>query len=276
MSRLRSVAGGIKLGAMAARREHEAWTIPASGRQVRRYPILGGVARWLLVWMTGTLALGTVALGAAELLVVVLVLGVVAYRATSSVMVELSPRGLTRGFVIQGRFLGRMTVMAWDAVVSVHSDWRIPGDDSALATVVRDHEGRSIAFSTTMGLQSYWACLAGVVAATPAATHSGLTKAILADGPPGRATLLAAARTAAVLGLVIAALVGVHYLWAQGRSSLSRSLDQGPVGEPAVGTSERSSGSTARPLRAWRTRRRPRPSCARSAPPAGRSVSGAR
>jgi len=40
--------------------------------------------------------------------------------------------------------------------------------------------------------------------------------------------------------------------------------------------SGRSSGSTARPLRAWRTTRRPRASCARSAPPAGRSVSGAR
>ncbi|HSF04905.1 MAG TPA: hypothetical protein VLG10_03870 [Methylomirabilota bacterium] len=241
-----------------ARREHQAWTIPASGQQLRRYPILGGVARWAIVWVTGTLALGAAALGAAELLVIIGVVGVVAYRAASSLIVELSPRGLTRGIVVQGRFLGRTTVMAWHAVASVHSDWRAPGDDSALATVVRDPEGRVIAFSTAMGLHNYWECLAGIVAATPAATHSGLTEAILADGPPGRATLLAAARTAAVLGLVIAVLVGVYYLWAQGRSSLSRDLEPVNGGEPAAGASGRSSDSTARPLRAWRTRRRPR------------------
>ncbi len=243
---------------------------------MRRYPVLGGVARWPIVWLTGTLVIGTTALGAADLLVLVLVLGLVAYRAACSAMIELSPRGLTRGLVVQGRFLGRTTVMAWDAVASVHSDWRVPGDDSALATVVQDHEGRAIAFSTAMGLQNYWECLAGVVDATPAATHSGLTEAILAEGPPGRATLLAAARTAAVLGLVIVALVGLHHLLAQGRSSLSRYLEQAPAGEPAGGVSGRGSGSTARPLRAWRTRPRPRAPCARSARPAGRTVSGAR
>ncbi|MGH7309039.1 MAG: hypothetical protein ACREK6_10135, partial [Candidatus Rokuibacteriota bacterium] len=97
--------------------------VPASGRSLRRYSVLGGVARWPIVWLSGTLALGTAALGA-DLLVIVLVLGLVAYRAVGSVMVELSPRGLTRGLVVQGRFLGRTTVMAWHAVASVHSDWR--------------------------------------------------------------------------------------------------------------------------------------------------------
>jgi hypothetical protein len=274
INRLPSVARGAKLDAMA-RRAHEARTVPTSARPVRRYPILGGVARWPIAWVTGTLALGAAVLGAADLLVVGLLLGVLAYRAASSPMVELSPRGLTRGIVIQGRFLGRTTVMAWHAVASVHSDWRTPGDDSALATVVRDHEDRVIAFSTAMGLGNYWECLAGIVAATPAATRSGLTEAILAEGPPVRATLLAAARTAAMLGLAIAVLVGICYVWAQGPSSLSRYLEPVNDVEPAR-ASGRSSDSTARPLRAWRTRRRPRVSCARSARPADRSGSGAR
>jgi hypothetical protein len=243
---------------------------------VRRYSILGAAVRWPVVWITGTLALATVALGAAEFLVIVLILGILGYRAVCSAMVELSPRGLTRGLVVGGRFLGPTTVMAWGAVASVHSDWRIPGNDFALTTVVRDHEGRAIAFSTAMGIRNYWTCLAGVVAATPAATRSGLTEAILADGPPGRTTLLASARIAAVLGLVLVALVGLHYLWAQGRSSLARHLEPVPGLEPAAGASGRGSGSTGRPLRAWRTRPRPRASCARSARPAGRSASGAR
>jgi hypothetical protein len=213
---------------------HELRTIASTGDLVRRYALLGLVAGWHVAWVTGTLALAGVVLGATDLLAIVLVLGVVAYRAVSSVTLELSPAGLTRGVMLQGRFVGNTTVMAWSAVANVHTDWQVPGDDSALATVVRDGEGRRIAFSTAMGLRDYWECLAGIVAAAPGATRSGLTDTMLAEGPPDRAGLVSAVRTAAGLAVVIAVFIAVHYLWAQGRSSLVRSLETSDVREPAT------------------------------------------
>ncbi|MEX2221239.1 MAG: hypothetical protein WEG40_05505, partial [Candidatus Rokuibacteriota bacterium] len=45
--------------------------------------------------------------------------------------------------------------------------------------------------------------------------------------------VVAATRTAAALALVIAAFVIVHYLWAQGRSSIARDLEAvGAAAEP--------------------------------------------
>jgi hypothetical protein len=43
--------------------------------------------------------------------------------------------------------------------------------------------------------------------------------------------VLAALRTAAVLALLLVALVGLHYVWAQGRSSLARYLEQTGAGQ---------------------------------------------
>jgi hypothetical protein len=77
-----------------------------------------------------------------------------------------------------------------------------------------------------MGLRAYWTCLASVAARVPPGRRSGLTEAILTHEPPGRRTFLAAARTAGLLALALAALVGIHYLWAQGPSSLARYLEQ--------------------------------------------------
>ena len=69
----------------------------------------------------------------------------------------------------------------------------------------------------------------------PAAARSGLTDAVLADGPPSRHHVVSALGTAAGLSLVLAALVAVHALWAQGRSSLARDLERiGAAGESTV------------------------------------------
>ena len=91
-----------------------------------------------------------------------------------------------------------------------------------------------IHFTTAMGLRGYWACLASVGARVPAARRSGLTDALLSNEPPGWRTLLSAAATAGVLALLIVMLVGMHYLFAQGPSSLTRYLEQtGAVGPAA-------------------------------------------
>ena len=213
----------------------------AAAASLGRVPVIGGIAAWHVPLVAATLGLSALGLGLLEIAVAVGVLGFVAHSALRSFVVEISPRGLTHGFVLNGRFLGRTTVMAWDAVASVHTEWRRPGDDTALATTVRDGQGRAIHFTTAMGLGRYWACLSAVAAGAPAARRSGLTEALLADPPPGRRSALSAAATAGVLGLVIVALVGVHYLWAQGRSSLARSLEPGG----AVGPTARDASSTS-------------------------------
>lgn len=91
---------------------------------------------------------------------------------------------------------------------------------------MRDTHGRAIHFTTAMGLRDYWACLAAVAARVPAARRSGLTDALLTGEPPGRRAVLSAAGTAGLLALLIVVLVGIHYLWAQGPSSLTRYLEQ--------------------------------------------------
>jgi hypothetical protein len=201
--------------------------------ELRQYRIVGGVAAWPIPVVSSMLGLGALRLDALEVAVTIALLGFVAQRLWLAGVVEISAVGLSRGFLLNGRFLGRTTVMAWDAVASIHTGWRYPGDDTALVTIVRDCEGRSIRLSTAMGLCGYWTCLAAIVAGAPRATRTGLTDAVLKDGPPGRRNLLSAAGTAGALALVMIALVGVHYLWAQGRSSFARAIDQaGELSEP--------------------------------------------
>jgi hypothetical protein len=191
----------------------------------RRIPVVGGLAAWHVPLLAGALGLGALAFGLLDVAVVLGGLGFTAQTLLRGVVIEIAPRGLTRGFLLNGRFLGRPTVMSWDAVASVHTDWRRPGDDTALATTVRDSHGRAIHFTTAMGLTGYWSCLAAIASRVPASRRSGLTEALLADAPPGRRSLMSAAATAGLLGLVLVALTGVHYLWSQGRSSLARSLE---------------------------------------------------
>jgi hypothetical protein len=205
---------------------------------LRYVPALGGIAALHIPLATGALCVGGVALGVLEIAVAVALFGFVAQTVARGVVVEISPLGLTRGFLLKGRFLGRTTVMPWPSIVSVHTDFRRHGDDTALATIVRDRDGRSIHFTTAMGLGAYWSCVAAVAAHAVAAQRTGLTEAVLADEPPDRRSVVAAAATAGALGLVMVALVGIHYLWAQGRSSLARQLEQSTTTpEPAAPSS---------------------------------------
>ena len=202
---------------------------------LRHVPVIGGIAACHIPVVATILGAGAVGLGLLEIAGVVTVLAFVAQTLLRSVVVEISPRGLSRGLTVNGRFLGRTTVMAWEAVASVHTDWRLPGDDTALATTVRDGSGHAIHFTTAMGLRGYWICLAAVGTRVPATRRSGLTDALLAGEPPSRRTVLSAARTAGLLGLVIVTLVGLHYLLAQGSGSLTRHLEQtGGLGASAT------------------------------------------
>jgi hypothetical protein len=194
-------------------------------RPLRRYPVLGGAAGWSLPLVALALAAWAVWHGALDL---GLAAGAVAWgvhAVLGSLVVEVSPRALTRGVLAAGTFRGPSTVIPWSGVADIHTAWCRPGDDSALETFVRDGDGRAIRISTGMGLAAYWTCLGEIARRAPDAPRSGVTDAVLADGPPARHHLVSAGRTAAALALVLVAVVALHYVWAQGRSSLARSLD---------------------------------------------------
>lgn len=193
---------------------------------MQRYPVVGGATAWRLPVLTTLLTLGGLALGAWGLAVGVVVLGWVGHRLWRSVVIEVSPDGLARGLALEGHFVGPTASMAWSAVVTVETDWWEPDDHRALETSIRSRDGTTIQISTAMGLQSYWACLGEIVRRAPGAVHEGLTDATLAGGPPAGRDLLAAARTAGALALILGAMVGFGYVLAQGRSSLSRSLEE--------------------------------------------------
>jgi hypothetical protein len=197
-----------------------------------RYPLLGGAAAWYLPLLATALAAAAAAGGHFEVAIGAAALAWAAHRLTRSVVVEVSPTGLTRGFVSVGAFRARTTVMAWAAVVEVRTEWCGPGNDVALQTAVRDREGHTIRLSTAMGLAAYWTCLGEIVRCAPAAARSGLTDRVLAEAPPGCRHVLSAAG----LALVLIALVTVHSLWAQGRVSLAGDLEQIGVATERAGS----------------------------------------
>ena len=202
--------------------------------ELRQYRVAGGVAAWQIPIVAAILSLGALGLGSFEPVLLVVLLGFIAQVVRLATVVEVSPVGLTRGFVLSGRFVGRTTVMAWETIANVHTEWRYPGDDTALVTVVRDREDRSIQLSTAMGLRNYLRCLAAITENSPFATRSGLTDAVLGEQTSGNRAFFSAAATAGALALVMIALVGVHYLWAQGRSSVARQLEQAERAAPSA------------------------------------------
>jgi hypothetical protein len=177
-------------------------------------------------------ALGTAVAGAWDATVTAVVVGCVAHGLGRSLAIEIAPGGLTRGLCLNGGFLGPTTTMSWPAIAEIRTEWCRPGDDTAMQTVVRHRDGATIRFSTAMGIARYRRCLGEIADRALGARRSGLTDAILAEPPAGRRETLAAAATAAALGLTLVALVGLHYVWAQGPSTLARYQD--PASPAAV------------------------------------------
>jgi hypothetical protein len=209
---------------------------------MQRYPVVGGVAAWRLPVLTTLLALGGLALGTWGLAVGVVVLGWIGQRLRRSVVIEVSPDGLARGLALEGVF-ANPTSMSWTSVVAVETDWWAPHDDHALETTVRSRDGTTIRLSTAMGLQSYWACLAEIVRRAPGALRSGLTDATLASGPPSRRDAIAAVKTAGALSLVLLMMIGLCYVLAQGRSSLSRYLEETATSPPVLAACDPGAGT---------------------------------
>jgi hypothetical protein len=196
---------------------------------VHRFPLMGGVAALRVPLVAALAVAGGLVVGAWDLAIAAAVLGTMAQRVWRSVVLEVSPTGLTRGFLLRGVFLGPTTVLPWSAIIDAHTDWCQPGDDTALETTVRGRDGTILRFSTAMGLRTYWTCLAAVADHVPIAARSGLTESTLSGGQPERGQLLAAARVAGALALLLVALVGLYYVLAQGRSSLARYLEDIPA-----------------------------------------------
>lgn len=201
-------------------------------RRVRRFRVMGGAAGWCVPLTTAGLATAGLAVGSLELVVAVGVLGWVGHGVSRSLVVESAPAGLTRGVVLRGRFLGRATVLPWHAIAEVRTEWARRGDDSALVVTVQGRDGATLHFSTLMGLGAFWACLAEVTRRAPEARRCPLTEALLADGPPARHHARSIASVTGALALVLLALVGIHYVWAQGKSSFARFLEQSQAEVP--------------------------------------------
>jgi len=72
---------------------------------LRRFPVIGGVAAWHVPLLLATLGLGAIGLGLLELAVAVVGLGFVLQSLVRGRVVEVSSRGLTRGFVLNGRLV---------------------------------------------------------------------------------------------------------------------------------------------------------------------------
>jgi hypothetical protein len=200
---------------------------------MRRYPVVGGLAGLRVPLMTALLALGGLAMGTQEMAVAVLALGWVAHGLWRSVVIEVSPDGLARRLGVRGVLVGPTASLSWSSVVAVETGWREPDDYRALETAVRGRDGTTIRISTAMGCRNYWACLAEIVRRAPWAARAGLTDATLAGGPPGPRDVVEAARTAGTLALILGAMVGVCYVWAQGRSALSRDLEEAAAVMPS-------------------------------------------
>jgi hypothetical protein len=186
--------------------------------RMRRYPLLGGAAAWYVPLLAVMLATGAVAFEAFEVAIGAAAFGWAVHRLTRSVVVGISPTGVTRGLLSLGSFRARTIVIPWGAIVEVHTAWCRPGDAFGLETAVRDHEGRTIGLSTAMGLTAYWACLAEIVRRAPGAARSGITDAVVADGPPARHHVVSAIGTAAALALVLAAVV-TTICWRRGETA---------------------------------------------------------
>jgi hypothetical protein len=196
------------------------------GDGARRYPIVGGATTWILLLAAAALGAGAAARVGLEAAAAVAVLGWMAHTIVRGLVVECGPAAITRGLVLRGRFLPRVVVIPWRSVTEVGVAWAGEGDDSTLVATVRGADGGTIRFSTSMGLPAFWACLADVVRSAPHAGRSGLTAAMLSEGPPGRRHARSSAAAVAMLALILLALAALHHVWAQGRSSLARYLEE--------------------------------------------------
>ncbi len=150
---------------------------------VRRYRLVGGLAGWRLPLLTLLFLLCAAGLREWTLGAAVALLGFTATVLERAHVIEVSPRGLSRGLELGGHLVVVRAVLGWKAVTDVASDWRRPGDHTEIETVVADRTGGWIRFGTRMGLPAYHALLADVTGLAPEARRTGLTESLLDELP---------------------------------------------------------------------------------------------
>jgi hypothetical protein len=178
----------------------------------RRYRAVGGVTAWRVPILFGFAMLTLLSLGEWTAACVIAFVGLVYHTADRAAVLEVSPAGLARGFLVGTAFLGPARVLAWPLVEEVTTRWRGPRDFTVLETTVRSRDGITVRFTSRMGFPEYRALVAEVVRRAPTARRLGLTDEVLADPPPAtprRARLLRVALLAALalLGVVAIAVL---------------------------------------------------------------------
>jgi hypothetical protein len=145
-----------------------------------RYRVVGGVAAWRVPMVFGFLIIAAAGAGEWSIACVLVAIGLVVQALEQGAVFVISPRGLTRGFVIASSFVGPAWIMPWASIAEIATGWRGGRDYTALETTVRARDGSVLRFGSQMGLATYQALLAEVHVHAPATTvRSGLTQQVI-------------------------------------------------------------------------------------------------
>ncbi len=147
-----------------------------------RYRAVGGVAAWRVPMVFGFLTVAAAGGGEWSIACVLAAAGLVAHALEQGAVFAISPRGLTRGFVIGSSFVGPARIVPWASIAEIATGWRGGRDYTALETTVRSRDGSVLRFGSRMGLAAYQALLAEVNMHAPAmAVRSGLTQQVIEE-----------------------------------------------------------------------------------------------
>jgi hypothetical protein len=177
----------------------------------RRYRVVGGVAAWRFPIAFGFLTAAAAGAGEWSIACVLAATGLVAHALEQGAVFAISPRGLTRGFVIGSSFVGPARIVPWASIVEIATGWRGGRDYTALETTVRSRDGIVLRFGSRMGLAAYQLLLAEVHVHAPAtAVRSGLTQQVIDEArqpgfgvSPVWATALSVVVVLALLALAV-------------------------------------------------------------------------
>jgi hypothetical protein len=146
----------------------------------RRYPVVGGLAAWRFPIVFGFLTAAAAGADEWSVACVLVATGLFAHALEQGAVIAISPRGLTRGFVIGSSFVGPARIVSWESIVEIATGWRGGGDYTALETTVHSRDGVVLRFGSRMGLAAYQVLLADVNMHAPVtAFRSGLTQQVI-------------------------------------------------------------------------------------------------
>jgi hypothetical protein len=169
-----------------------------------RYPLFGGLTRWLAALLITAPSLVLAVHGDWEVAAYLALPGLAALTVLRGLTLEVSPHGLACGLVVNGVFVGPARVVPWAGVERIETRWCRGRDCTTLDAVVTGTAGEWVRFTSRMGLASFWGLVAEIVRRAPHARRAGLTEQVLVEAP--RVVRGGAARTASLvsaLGLLL-------------------------------------------------------------------------